>query len=91
MPQIAKNKRDVSYSIIREVPDEQRESIWGSLTIDERNVLELTFLGFSNSEIAGELTYSESAIRKIMTSILAKLGVNNREQAAAVAAMWRWF
>ena len=48
-------------------------------------VLRLMAAGLSNREIAGSLTISERTVKFHVTSILNKLGADNRTQAVALA------
>lgn len=56
------------------------------LTNRERQVLELLAQGMSNAQIAAALVISEKTAGHHVSHILAKLGVSNRAQAAAVAS-----
>lgn len=55
------------------------------LTSQERQVLLLIAQGKTNREIASELFLSEGTVRNYVSSILSKLGVSNRAEAAAYA------
>ncbi len=56
------------------------------LTGRQREVFELLSQGKSNRQIAGDLGVSEHTVRVHMTAILRSLGVENRTQAAVLAA-----
>ncbi len=55
------------------------------LTEREVDVLRLLARGHSNAEIAGILYLSEGTVRNHVSSILEKLGVNDRTNAAVIA------
>ncbi len=55
------------------------------LTERETEILSLIGKGLSNGEIAGRLFLSEGTVRNHVSSILAKLGVSDRTQAAVIA------
>ena len=57
----------------------------GSLTARERQVLALLAEGRSNREIARHLQLSEKTVKTHVSSVLAKLGVADRTQAALLA------
>lgn len=57
----------------------------GSLTTRELEVLQLIVEGCSNAEIAGQLYISEKTVKNHITSILRKLDVDDRTQAAVYA------
>ena len=56
-----------------------------SLTEREREVLRLVAEGRDNQEIAEALTISPSTVKNHVSSILEKLGLENRIQAAVYA------
>jgi len=60
-------------------------SIADSLSEREREVLGLLARGLPNAEIAGRLYLSEGTVRNYVSSILAKLEVPDRTQAAVLA------
>src|SRR5881398_54103 len=56
---------------------------FSQLTDRERGVLELIGDGLSNREIAERLFLAEKTVKNYVTSVLAKLGMQRRTQAAA--------
>lgn len=64
------------------VPEPEPSNV---LTERERQVLALLVQGLSNVEISNRLTISLSTARFHVSSILSKLGVSNRAEAAATA------
>ncbi len=66
-------------------PADQAGQQLGSLSIRERAILPLLARGLKNKEIAKELLIAESTTRDYVSSILAKLQINNRAAAAAWA------
>ena len=60
-------------------------SITSRLTQREIEVLQLLAKGLSNDDIAKQLFLSEGTVRNHISSIVAKLGVSDRTQAAIVA------
>ena len=56
-----------------------------ALSARERQVLGLVASGRSNSAIATELGLTEATVKSYVSTVLAKLGVENRVQAALVA------
>ena len=62
-----------------------RDSSLDALTPREREVLGHITAGRSNREIARELRVSEKTVKAHVSSVLAKLGVQDRTQAAVLA------
>ena len=69
---------------IREGP-KQDERI-ARLSAQERQVLELLAEGLTNRQIADRLYLAEKTIKNYVTSVLAKLGMTRRTEAAVYAA-----
>jgi DNA-binding NarL/FixJ family response regulator len=61
----------------------------GALTPREHEVLELLVLGAENADIAQRLQISQHTVKNHVSSILEKLGVENRIQAAVRAVRGR--
>lgn len=55
-----------------------------SLSVREREVLELVAKGTSNREIAAELFISEATVKTHLTHVFAKLGAKDRAAAVAI-------
>ncbi|KXO99013.1 response regulator transcription factor [Tsukamurella pseudospumae] len=69
--------------------DEASSAIPAGLTGQEEAVLTLLAEGLTNRQIGERMFLAEKTIRNHVTGILAKLGVENRVQAALRAAQWR--
>jgi DNA-binding NarL/FixJ family response regulator len=67
------------------VPGDDRPSKLDVLTSREREVLDVLATGATNKAIAQQLFISEKTVSVHVTNLLAKLGVTNRTEAAAVA------
>ena len=57
---------------------------WDTLSIRERQVLQLVADGLTNSEVAARLYLSESTVKSHLSSSFRKLGVTSRAEAASV-------
>jgi two-component system nitrate/nitrite response regulator NarL len=66
-------------------PVAQPTTTTGKLSRREIQVLALVASGYSNKEIADELSIAYNTVKNHLRSILSKLGVKNRAQAAAYA------
>jgi DNA-binding NarL/FixJ family response regulator len=62
------------------------EELSEALTAREREVLDLLGRGLSNKLIARELHISEHTVKFHISSLYAKLGVNNRAEAVSRGA-----
>ena len=60
------------------------------LSAREMQILQQITRGQSNKEIARELGISRQTVKNHMTSILRKLAVNDRTQAALYALRYGW-
>jgi two-component system, NarL family, response regulator DevR len=69
---------------IRRGPDQPDEL--KSLTDQERRILTLIAEGLTNREIAERMFLSEKTVKNYVSSLLAKLGMERRTQAAVLAA-----
>jgi len=58
----------------------------GSLTSREREILDLIADGLSNKQIGERLFLAEKTVKNYVSSLLAKLGMERRTEAAAYAA-----
>ena len=67
------------------LPDDQPPSRLDILTAREREVLDVLAAGATNRTIAQRLFISEKTVSVHVTNVLAKLGVANRGEAAALA------
>jgi DNA-binding CsgD family transcriptional regulator len=57
----------------------------GSLTPQERRILELVAQGMTNRQIGAEMFLAEKTVKNYVSSLLAKLGLERRTQAAVLA------
>jgi two-component system, NarL family, response regulator LiaR len=70
--------------IIQGTPGPQ-SNLLNTLTEREKDILRLLCAGLSNADIAARLYFSEGTVRNYISSILDKLGVADRTQAAILA------
>ena len=70
---------------VRRAVKEEEASAFAHLSQQEKHVLLLVSEGKTNREIAKNLFLGEGTVRNYVSSILAKLSVNNRAEAAAYA------
>jgi DNA-binding NarL/FixJ family response regulator len=64
----------------------QEDPRLAGLTGQERRILDCIAEGMSNREIAEHLSLAEKTVKNYVTSVLAKLGMQRRTQAAVFAA-----
>lgn len=77
----------VAGRVVRQMtaPPEPAEPLPEALTERELSVLDLICGGYSNAEIAQRLHLASGTVRNYVSSILQKLGVEDRTQAAVLA------
>ena len=73
------------FQEVRRAVKEEEASAFAHLSQQEKHVLLLVSEGKTNREIAKILFLGEGTVRNYVSSILAKLNVNNRAEAAAYA------
>jgi two-component system response regulator DevR len=73
------------FQEVRRAVKEEEASAFSHLSQQEKHVLLLVSEGKTNREIAKSLFLGEGTVRNYVSSILSKLGVNNRAEAAAYA------
>lgn len=66
--------------------EEARKRRLTSLTEQERRILDLIGRGLTNRQIGDELHLAEKTVKNYVSSILAKLGLERRTQAAVLVA-----
>lgn len=71
------------FQEVRRAVKEEEASVFSNLSQQERHVLMLVSEGKTNREIAKALFLGEGTVRNYVSSILSKLGVSNRAEAAA--------
>ena len=75
----------LAYGALRELSRPKAPDPMAELTGREREVLALVGAGLSNAEIGGRLGLAEKTVKHYMTSILGKLQVASRVEAALLA------
>ncbi len=73
------------FQEVRRAVKEEEASAFANLSQQEKHVLLLVSEGKTNREIAKALYLGEGTVRNYVSSILSKLGVSNRAEAAAFA------
>jgi DNA-binding NarL/FixJ family response regulator len=70
---------------LRAEPKEEDEGL-AKLTEQERRILDLIAEGYTNRQIAEKIYLAEKTVKNYVSSLLAKLGMERRTEAAAYAA-----
>jgi DNA-binding NarL/FixJ family response regulator len=86
---VAEGRQLLDAAMVRHAANRVHESDEGAiidLTAQERRVFELIGAGHSNREIAEQLFLAEKTVKNYVSSILAKLSMTRRTEAAALAA-----
>jgi DNA-binding NarL/FixJ family response regulator len=73
------------FSEMRKATEAQHAAAFSDLTPQELAVLALVAEGMTNRQIAMQLFLGEGTVRNYVSSVLAKIGVSNRAEAAAYA------
>ena len=73
------------FAHVSQTPAKEQSAIADVLNEREKDVLRLLAAGLSNADIAARLYLSEGTVRNYVSSILDKLGVADRTQAAVLA------
>jgi len=73
------------FQEVRKAVKDEEASAFSNLSQQEKHVLLLVSEGRTNREIAKALFLGEGTVRNYVSSILSKLGVSNRAEAAAYA------
>ncbi|MGL4650256.1 MAG: response regulator transcription factor, partial [Caldilineaceae bacterium] len=73
------------FQRVRQSARKAEDAAFGALTDQELHILSLITEGLTNKEIAGRVFLSEKTVRNYVSSILAKLDLASRAEAAAYA------
>lgn len=76
---------DAQQQLVSEVSGKKESSPLEGLTSRELDILRLIASGRSNKEIANDLSLTEGTVKGYVSNVLAKLGVQDRTQAALLA------
>ncbi|MFA4885143.1 MAG: response regulator transcription factor [Desulfotomaculaceae bacterium] len=76
---------ELLVNLVQGTPHHQTQKESSLLTIREKEVLQLIVNGHSNKEIASKLNITLRTVKAHVSSILIKLDVNDRTQAAVLA------
>ena len=74
---------------IRRIATGDQDHELAALTSQERKILALVAEGKTNKEIAGDVFLSDKTVKNYVSSILSKLNLERRAQAAAFVARHR--
>lgn len=78
---VSRGKKYYDPSIMNYKNPSKKDSLIETLTDREKDVLRELGKGYSNDEIAKQLYISQNTVKKHVSSILAKLNINQRAQA----------
>jgi DNA-binding NarL/FixJ family response regulator len=73
------------FQRVRQSARKAEDAAFAALSDQELQILALITEGLTNREIAGRVFLSEKTVRNYVSSILAKLGLSSRAEAAAYA------
>lgn len=79
---VGKGRRYFDPQAIEIIVGRDEENPLNSLTLREKEVLDALSAGLNNNTIAEKLHISEKTVKKHVSNLMAKLGVQNRIQAA---------
>jgi two-component system, NarL family, response regulator DevR len=77
------------FQRVREASRKAEDEAFATLNDQELKILSLLAKGRTNKEIAGEIYLSEKTVRNYVSSILSKLHLSTRSEAAAYAVTHR--
>lgn len=88
---VARGRRLLKPSMVRQVTRSVREADeedprFGALSLREKQILSLIAEGLSNRQIGGRLGLAEKTVKNYVSSLLSKLGLERRTQAAVLQA-----
>ena len=81
----AKATARVMQRLRDEAAEREREDPYAALTDQERRILELIGEGLTNRQIGERMFLAEKTVKNYVSSLLAKLGLERRTQAAILA------
>lgn len=81
----AKATARVMQRLRNEAANREREDPYSALTEQERRILELIGEGLTNRQIGERIFLAEKTVKNYVSSMLAKLGLERRTQAAILA------